>query len=329
MSGATAEQGATMQILRIAAVAAALSFSVPGLAQNYTERRYNPPAGSKWQIVSETTTHESRPGQGDRDERIQTRADLSIDEKLPDGFFRVTYTNRGIDITGNAPATKLVGDAYSAMRDIPIHARLDSAGRPVAVENLAEIKTTMRGVVDKIAAKFESNPKAAALIRQIFDGLLMVDGRDAATTYLEELPQLAAVQNVGLQPGKTRQDTESNPSPLGGTFKTVLTTRLDSYDDKAGTARFVRKREFDKDSLRDVVMDIARKLAAVGDNKTITPEVLDMMKKVNFSIEGETVYDVENGMTVRIDDREFTTASVMGTTFTKQQKKTVAVTRPN
>lgn len=316
---------------RMAGLALFTFLAIPAWAQsgNWTERPYNPPVGSKWQIVSDTTTHENRPGQGDRDERLLTRAELVIDEKLPDGFFRVTYTNRGIDITGNGPASRLIGDAYSAMRDLTIKARLDSAGRPVAVENLAEVKKTMSGVIDKVTAKFDSNPKAAAFVRQIFEALLNVEGRDAATTYLEELPQLATVQNIGLQPGKTRQDTESNASPLGGTFKTVLTTRLDSYDDKTGAARFVRKREFDKESLREAVMDIARKLAAVGDNKSITPEVLDMMKKVNFSIEGETVYSLDNGMTVAIDDREITTASVMGTTFTKQQKKTVAVTRQN
>lgn len=301
----------------------------PAAAETYTERPYDPPVGSKWQIVSDTSTHENRPGQGDRDQRVQTQADLTIDEKRPDGFFRVTYTSRGIDVTGSAPATKLVADAYLAMRDIPIRARLDSAGRPVEVENLAEVKTAMSGVVDKIAAKFDSNPKAAAFIRQIFKGLLDVEGRDAATTYLEELPQLAVVQNIGLQPGKTRQDTETNPSPLGGTFKTVLTTRLDTFDEKAKAARFVRKREFDKDSLREAVLGIVRQLAAVGDNKTITPEMLEIMKKVNFSIEGETIYNVDNGMTVWIDDREIITASVMGTTVTKQQKKTVAVRRQN
>ena len=298
-------------------------------AQSYTERPYNPPVGSKWQIVSDTTTAENRPGAGNRDERIQTRAELTIDEKLPEGF-RVTYTSRGIDVTGNAPATKLVGDAYSAMRGVPIRARLDKAGRPVEVENLAEIKTTMRGVVEKIVAKFDSNPKGAALIRQMFQGLLDVEGRDAAALYLEELPQLAAVQNIGLQPGNVRKDTESNPSPIGNvTFKTILTTRLDSFDEKAGQARFIRKREYDKESLRDAITDMVRKLAAVGDKKTIPPEAIEMIKKVNFTIEGETVYDVDNGMTVRIDDREFTMASVMGTTFTKQQKKTVAVTRQN
>lgn len=316
-------------MLKFITAAALALLSSGALAQTYTERPYNPPAGSKWQIVADTTTAENRPGAGNRNERIQTRAELVIDEKLPEGF-RVTYTNRSIDVSGNAPSTKLVGDAYSAMRDIPIRGRLDKAGRPVEVENLAEVKTTMRGVVEKIVAKFDSNPKAAALIAQMFRGLLDVEGRDAAAIYLEELPQLAAVQNIGLQPGNVRKDTESNPSPIGNvTFKTILTTRLDSFDDKAGHARFIRKREYDKESLRDAIMDMARKLAAVGDDKTIPPEAIEMIKKVNFTIEGETVYNVDNGMTVWIDDREFTTASVMGTTFTKQQKKTVAVTRQN
>jgi hypothetical protein len=170
----------------------------------------------------------------------------------------------------------------------------------------------------------------AAFMREVLQSLLVAEGRDAATLYLEELPQLAAVQNIGLRPGAVRQDTESTPSPIGGmTIKTVMTTRLDDYDETTGAARFVRKREFEKEALREAVIDIVRRLAAASDNKTITPEVLDMMKKVSFSIEGETIYSVDKGMTVWIDDREFTTASVMGTTFTKQQKKTIAVTRQN
>ena len=304
--------------------------ATPALAQTFTDRPYNPPAGSKWQIVAETNTVESRPGAANRDEHILTRADLVIEEKLPDGFFRVTYTTRSIDVTGSTTASKLIGDAYSAMRDIPVRARLDTAGRPVEVENLAEVKAAMRGVVDKITGQFDSNPKVAAFMRQIMQRLLDVEGRDAATTYLEELSPLAAVQNLGLKPGGVRQDTETSPNPFGGKgFKTLLTTRLDSYDDKTGTARFVRKREFEKDSLRDAVADVVRKLADAADNKTFTPEMMEMMKKINFSIEGEAVYDVDNGMTVRIDDRDFLTTSLMDTTFTKRQKKTVAVTRQN
>jgi hypothetical protein len=304
--------------------------AAPAAAQTSTERPYNPPVGSKWQIVSDSTATENRPGAGNREQRVQTRVDLSIDEKLPDGFFRVTYINRGVEVTGNTVAVKMVGDAYSAISNIPIRARLDKAGRPVEVENLAEVKAVMRGIVDKLVAKFESNPKVAAFMREMLQSLLVAEGRDAATAYLEELPQLAAVQNIGLSPGAVRRDTETTPSPVGGTtFKTVLTTRLDNYDDKTGAARFVRKREFEKDALREAVLDIVRKLAAAGDNKTITPEVLDMVKQINFSIEGETIYNVDDGMTVWIDDREFMAASVMGTTFTKQQKKTVAVRRQN
>ena len=32
------------------------------LAQTYTERPYDPPVGSKWQIVSDTSSHENRAG---------------------------------------------------------------------------------------------------------------------------------------------------------------------------------------------------------------------------------------------------------------------------
>jgi hypothetical protein len=317
---------------RPVAVLAFLALWTPAaLAQTgpWTERKYDPPVGSKWSIVSDQSSLEQRPKGEQRDQRVQMRAEMTVDEKLPDGF-RVTYVNRGIEVSGNAPAAKLVGDAYGAMMNIPIRAKLDTAGRPVAVENLAEVKTAMRAVIDKIVAKFESNPKAAEFVRQMLQSLLDAEGRDAATNFMDELPQLAAVQNSWIKPGDVRRDTETTATPFGGaTFKTTLTTRLDSYDEKTGKARFIRKREFEKDALREAVVSIVRRIAPVGDNKTVTPEMLEMMKKVNFSIEGETVYDTDNGMTVRIDDREFMSASVMGASVTKQQKKTVAVTRMN
>jgi len=120
------------------------------------------------------------------------------------------------------------------------------------------------------------------------------------------------------------------PSPFGGSpIKSTLVTRLDSFDDKAGKARFIRKREFDKESLREAITSVARQLVGISDKNTITPEMIEMMKRVNLSIESETVYEVDNGMTVGIDEREFTSASVSGQTFTKRQKRTVTVTRTN
>jgi hypothetical protein len=312
-------------VLFIAVTGATASVAQDG---PWTERRYDPPAGSKWQIVSKSTTVENRPGTGNRDEQLEIRADLTIDEKLPEGF-RITYINRSFEVGGSTPVAKLLGNAYGAMTDIPIRGRLDAAGRPVAVENLAEVKASMRKVIDGLAAKFESNPKAAAFVRQVMQSVLDAEGRDAAAMYFEELAQLAEVQNIGLRPGAVRKENESRPSPFGTNLKTVLTTRLDSYDDRAGTARFLRKREFDKDSLHEAVTELAGKLAPLGDNKTITPAVIELMKKIDFSIEGETVYNVDNGMTTWIDDREFIRASVAGTTVTKQRKKTVTVRKMN
>jgi hypothetical protein len=312
--------------------AAILALTVLGgaaFAQGWTERPFAPPVGSRWLITSDTKSVEHRGAGEQRDQRIVMKAEVTIDEKLPDGY-RVTYVNRMIDISGNSTAAKLIGDAYSAVTNIPMHARTDAAGHPLEVENLAEVQAAMRAVVAEIVSRFSSNPKAAEFVRQLMGALLNVEGKEAATTYLDELPQLAVGQNTGLKPGETRRTTETIASPLGsGTFKSTLVTRLDTFDDKTGKARIVRKREYDQESLREVVMGLARQLAKVGDDKTITPEVLEMMKKVTFTMDGETRYDIEGGMTRAIDERETTVASVMGTTFRKEQKKTVAITRLN
>jgi hypothetical protein len=317
---------------RAIATAALLAFglSVPaaGQQQPYVEKPYDPPVGSKWSIITERNSVELPSGGDRREDRTVMRTEMTIDQKLPDGF-RVTYINRSADITGDTAAAKLAGDALRAMTDIPMHGRLDTAGRPVALENLAEVKTAMRMVVEKMVAKFEDNPKTADVIRGMLQPLLTAEGSEAATSYMEALTQLAPVQNAGIRPGDVRRDSENTSTPFGFGFKASLTTRLDGYDEKTGRARYIRKREFDKDSLSEAVNTILRRLASAAENKTITPEMMEMMKKVNFSLEGETVYDTDNGMTVHLVDRDFMSASVMGAIFTSQQKKAIAVTRMN
>jgi hypothetical protein len=69
----------------------------------------------------------------------------------------------------------------------------------------------------------------------------------------------------------------------------------------------------------------ARQLAKVGDQTAITPEVLEAMKSVTFSMTSETRYLVENGATRTMSEREITMASAMGSTLRKEQDKNVVV----
>ena len=49
------------------------------------------------------------------------------------------------------------------------------------------------------------------------------------------------------------------------------------------------------------------------------------MERITFMIDFEMTIDVRDGMTRSIEDRSTTTASVMGQTFRKTEKKVVTV----
>lgn len=314
--------------LRILAAAAILAFGAQAaLSQSWTERPYNPPVGSLWSIVSETSTVETRAGGEQRTQQVKVRSELTIEEKLADGF-RISYVNREMQVTGNTAVSGILNDAFGAMKGIVIRARTDASGKPVLVENLDEVKAALTALVDRMVERFQAKPQIGAFVRQMMNSMIMVDAKKAATSYLDEMPSLAVGQGNGLKPGDVRRENDEVQSPIGNiAFKSTLVTRLVSWDDRTGKARVVRKRETDPESLKTVVTMLARQLLNAADQGAQTPEMLEVMKQVKFSIESETRYDVEDGMTRAVDDRSTTTASAMGHTFRKDEHKTVAVTR--
>lgn len=294
-------------------------------AQKWTERPYNPPVGSKWQIVTQADADETRAAGERRTRQITTRAEFSIEEKLADGY-RIAYVMREIKASGNVPGTDIAAAAFGAMKDIVIRARTDASGKPLVVENIDEVKATMSKVVERVASAFEKKPEVAALLRQMMNGVLIVDGAAAAGVYMEDMPVLAAGQNTGLQPGAARREEEQVPSPLGGAaIKSVLITRLTSWDDATGKARFTRTREMDREGLKEATIAIASRLITASGDKD-SSKIVEIMKQVSFGIDNEVVIDVEGGMTRAIEDRSTTQASVMGQTFRKVEKKVVTVT---
>ena len=181
-------------------------------------------------------------------------------------------------------------------------------------------------MVEATSAKFKSNPQAGAFVRDMLLKTYDVPAKEAARLYLDELPQLAVAQNSGLKPGEARRERDDLPSPFGGAaVKSEMVTRLESWDGKTGQATIVRQRETDAESLKQMALSAARQLAKVGDQNAITPEVIEAMKSVTFSMTSETRYLVENGATRSMVEREITTASAMGRTLRKEQDKTVTV----
>lgn len=305
--------------------AAAFAFmAAPASAQSWSELKYNPEIGSRWLLVSQSDSEDSRPGAQTVIQHITSRAEFIIEEKLPSGY-RISYVNRSVKLSGTAPALALAETAFSAMKDIVIKARTDTAGRPVVIENFEEVKSSMRTVIDRLAQGFDKNPQAAAMIRQMMEGFLIGTDTQAAQLYLEGMPDLAAGQNTGIAPGAVRRDEDSMASPFGGVIRSSLETRLESFDAGAGKVRYIRKRMFDPEAMKAVTLAVVDKMMA--GSKAVTPEVRQLMDGIKLSIESEAVISVEGGMTRTIDDRSVTTMNVMGQIARKLEKKTYAVTR--
>jgi hypothetical protein len=324
MNGVAARVGASIRhMLIIVAVA------VPSIAQAqsgpWSERPYNPPAGSKWSIVSVSEAEEIRPPNGNRHQQIRTVSELTIEEKLADGF-RVSFVTRDLQVTGNTPGAAIGAAAFGAVKDIVVRARTDASGKPISVENLDEVKGVLKTVIDKVVDSAKSNPQVAVVIRQMLEGMLVADDKAAVKALMEEPIALSAGQNTGLTPGAVKREANNVPSPIGGgVLKSTLITQLTKWDDKTGTARITRQREMDVEALKDFVVEMARKLSAAASDK-VTPEMIEMMKKVSMEITSTTNYDTRDGMTMAIEDSGTTVASVAGITFRKFEKKTVTVT---
>lgn len=313
--------------LRIAATAALLGLCVPALAQSgpWTERPYNPPAGSRWSIVAQTDTEETRAGGERRDRHVNMRSELTIDEKTPTGF-KISYVVRDISVTGNAPGIAVMQTAFGAMKDVVVRGRADPSGKPFVIDNLEEVKDAMRIVVERIVKSFESKPQAAAVLKEMLVNMFIVDGSEAARLYMEELPVLAAGQNTGLKPGGARREDEKMDSPLGGgAIKSTLVSRLTAWDETTGKAFITRTREMDAQALKEATLALTQKIMSAASDKA-TPQMLEQLKDIKFTLENEAVIEVQDGMARRVDDRTFMNTSLMGHTMTKIEKKVVTVT---
>jgi hypothetical protein len=315
-------------ILPLAAALAVLLCAGPVFAQGsgalaWTERPFNPPVGSRWLIQSRTDTRETGSDGSSKTQTIQTRSEFTVAEKLPRGF-RVVYVNREIRMSGGGVA-EIMNGAFAAVKDIEMRAETDAAGKPVSIENLDEVKSAMRTVTERTAQAFDKNPRVAAAVKELMGQMLVLDGRDAAVTYMEELPLLAAAHNTGLKPGVERRDDDTVPNPFGTPIKSVLVKRLVGWDDATGKVKVVQRREMDKEGMRTATLALVdRFLSAAG--KPPPADVSDLLRTVKFSIDSETTFNVEDGMTRSLEDRSSLSVTLPGATLSKNDTKVVTVT---
>jgi hypothetical protein len=170
-----------------------------GFAAEPVERPYNPPVGSRWIIETEINTDDVRPD-GPQTSLIKTRAELTIDQKISDGF-RITYVNRGASAEGNSRMVPLVRASVKALENVAIRATTDLSGKPVRVDNLDEAKAAMRNMLGTLTAPFQDRPQLVAVLTQMVTGLIEVDAVKAAAAYIDDVPALAKAQATGMKRG--------------------------------------------------------------------------------------------------------------------------------
>ena len=286
---------------------------------------YDPPVGSRWVIVSEIRGEETRP-EGSTTSVVRTRAELTVEEKTPDGF-HVSWVQRGATVEGNARNLSLRRAYAGVLENVVIRASTDSAGKPLRIDNLDEARVAMRRSADGLAAQFAEMPSARGLFDQLISELTEVDAAGAASAYVDALAVLAVAHNTGMKPGEFRWTSKPAENPLGGDAL-ISNERFELVEaDTAGRLTFVSVTSIDAASMSDFMQSFAKSLlAASGDS--VTPARIDLLvKSMVFSFDKRAEFEVEDGMTRKVSEKSTTVFRGMEQNLIQTEARTIAVTR--
>lgn len=318
-----ADWGRTVNVA--AALIWALAITALGAVRAHAgEPVYDPSAGSRWIIESEIRGEEIRP-EGSTTSLVRTRAELTVEEKTPDGF-RISWVQRGATVEGNARSVALRRAYASVLENVVIRASTDSAGKPLRIDNLDEARSAMRRSADGLAAQFAERPAALALFDQLLSELIEVDGAGAASVYVEPLTMLAVAQNTGMKPGEFRWTSRPAENPLGGDALNS-NERFELVEGDAPRRLFVNVTSIDAASMSDFMHSFAKGLlAASGDS--VTPQRVDLLvKSMVFSFDKRAEFEVEDGMTRKVSEESTTVFRGLEQNLIQTEARTIAVTR--
>ena len=313
-------------ILRGAGLGALLLLAWPANAAEWAEIPYDPPVGSRWMVRAVSHSQQNRAPDTTVTSIIRSKADMTIDGKADDGF-RITYVTRELSIDGNAPSVPVMRPVFATFRGVVIRARTDRTGKPVAIENLDEVRAAMRKLVDRATAPFADKPEVAAVLRRILEGMFIVDGARAAEIYLQELPQVALGQSTGLKPGEERRTSEEKPSPIGGPPSTTTSTlRIASADPTTGTVRYERDLEIDPGGAKAFAAELTRQIvtaAGAGNNAAALERAT---RGAEVSLENRSVIEVVGGITRSVTATSKRMITIAGRTVGSRNERTATVT---
>jgi hypothetical protein len=301
------------------ALAGSLAFAVSARAEEWVERPFNPPVGSRWIIQSDETTEENRNGSV-QTSIVKFTSELTYEERTAEGF-RITYVIRNAQ--SDAHTAAFLGLPAKALENIVVRATVSPSGMPMRIENLDEVQAAARTAIDRLAEGWANRPEVASKVRRLGTAMLISDKERAPKIYLAELPVLALGQDTGLRPGETKAATEEVANPLGGEpIKSNITLRIGRVDSASGDVHYVRTRTIDPGVIKELLNGLAKQID--GENSERMFERIS--KQLTFAFDSRTEIDVEDGKTSTLRQEETTTISLPAQTLVKRMHKVVTVT---
>src|SRR5450432_3293421 len=140
--------------LRAGLFALGLALScLPAAAADWAERPFIPPIGIRWIIQMAISKEEFRHENGRDSVKKSTRtvtSELTFEAKTATGY-RVVYRRTKFSYDGDADKAAVMRPALAALNNITLRLVTDANGKPLKVENLDDIKSGLRKMVDTLA----------------------------------------------------------------------------------------------------------------------------------------------------------------------------------
>jgi hypothetical protein len=288
-----------------------------GAAAEWTEKPFDPPVGSRWIIQRDLTKEETRRENGHeatQHSEMKITSELTIEAKTATGY-RIAYRRIKSSYEGNGGDVAAARAALGALDNVVFRASTDASGRPLRVENIDDVRKTMRTMIDRLTAS-GVDPQIAANVRQLLEGLTRLDAEQAAQASLDEVPALAIGQNTGLKPGQTRRDAVAVANGIGPPMIKRMALSIASADAASGDVRFALTEDYDPDSIRALLVALAGKLGRDPED----------MKRMNITLDGRTDIEVAGGMTRAMHRQSTMMSNLMGNTLVIKDRKDVTVT---
>jgi hypothetical protein len=293
---------------------------------SWVEQHYDPPIGSRWKMVTQYRRDDIVNG-------VTTwltytiTSELTIDARLDDGY-RVTYRDLDSSVDGTDDDVAVMRDGTAPLKGIPVEAATDNAGKPVQVDNLAQVQAALRIGIDRVMGASKDTAEKKAVFRQMLEGMLILNAQQAADLYLDDVPSLAEGQNTGMHPGEERRSIETSPNPMGGApMRSNLMLKLEKADPATGDVVYSKTESYDPASVQDLMAAIAKSLAEKqgGDPDQAAEKMRELLKSIVMVRDEKTELHVQGGMARRIESDKLTTSSGLGTTLNRHEVKTVTI----